>query len=229
MNHKNQFILWILALSGLTVSAIFPTVAYARRNDREGLNFGSSFRVLDSDDRGEQSVVSDKNTRTKSSGQAFSPYLGYGFGAINLGLMLNIENKYEEFSEGNPESNQRLSRNASTAGKSVSLFSRFNFGKVMFFEAGMGLYSQTKDVHTETRSVTGDSFAGTTSDHKSSGMGPGYHLGGGLEIPVDNGFYFSASYIIHSYQLHDTTRSSYGAVIGSQQKRELSFGISYYN
>jgi hypothetical protein len=219
----------VLALLGVTIGSLWPTHALARRSDREGLNFGTSFRILDSDDRGQQSAVSDKNTRTKSSGQAFSPYLGYSFGALNLGLLMNIENKSETFTESNVEKNQLVSRDAKTAGKSMSLFSRFNFGKVMFFEVGLGMYNQSSTVLSETRSTDGEVFAGSSSEHKASGVGPGYHLGGGLEVPVDNGFYFSTSFMVHSYQLHDTTRSSYGSIIGSQEKRELSFGISYYN
>ena len=219
----------ILVILGITTASLWPSIALARRSDREGLNFGTSVRILDSDDRGQQSSVSDKNTRTKSSGQAFSPYLGYSFGALNLGLLMNIENKSETFTESNVDKNQLLSRDAQTASKPLSLFSRFNFGKVMFFEAGLGMYNQSSTVQSETRSTDGELFAGSSSNHKSSGVGPGYHLGGGLEIPVDNGFFFSTSFMVHSYQLHDTTRSSYGSVIGSQEKRELSFGISYYN
>ncbi len=219
----------ILAILGVAMASLWPSKALARRSDREGLNFGTSFRILDNDDRGQQSSVSDQNTRTKSSGQAFSPYLGYSFGAINLGLLMNIENKSETFTESNIDKNQLISRDAQTSGKSLGLFSRFNFGKVMFFEAGLGMYSQSSTVQSETRSTDGELFAGSHSTHKSSGVGPGYHLGGGLEIPVDNGFFFSTSFMAHSYQLHDTTRSSYGSVIGSQEKRELSFGISYYN
>jgi hypothetical protein len=54
-------------------------------------------------------------------------------------------------------------------------------------------------------------------------------MGGGIELPADNGFYFTGSYMVHNYQLRDTTHSSYGSLIGSQQKRELAFGIAYYN
>jgi hypothetical protein len=131
----------VLRLIAVTLVAATTTeVAYARRSDREGLNFGSSIRVMDSDDRGQKSELSNKETRTKSAGQAFSPYLGYAFGPMNMGLMLNIENKYEEFSETSPSTNQTLNREATTTSKAMSLFARFNFGKIMFFEAGAGVY-----------------------------------------------------------------------------------------
>jgi hypothetical protein len=209
--------------------AIWSTAADARRSDREGFNFGSSVRIMDSDDRGESSTITNKNTRTKSSGQAFSPYVGYAVGPLNLGLMLNVENKYEEFTETSPTSSQQLSRDATTSSKAISLFSRFNFGKIMFFEAGAGIYNQNSSIHTELRSVNGGSFTGSSDDYKIQGMGPGYHMGAGLELPAANGFYFTGSYMVHNYQLRDTSHSSYGSLIGSQQKRELAFGISYYN
>lgn len=217
---------------GLLISAspaFWSTIAFARRADREGLNFGSSVRIMDSDDRGQSSAISNKDTRTKSAGQAFTPYVGYAFGPLNLGLMLNVENKYEEFTETSPTSNQQLSREASTSSKAMSIFSRFNFGKIMFFEAGAGVYSQTTNVHTEIRSVSGGTFSGSSDDYKLQGVGPGYHMGAGLELPAANGFFFTGSYMVHNYQLRDTAHSSYGSVIGSQQKRELAFGISYYN
>ncbi len=208
---------------------LMSTAAEARRGDREGLNFGSSVRIMDSDDRGESSTLNSNNTRTKSAGQAFSPYVGYAFGPMNLGLMINIESKYEEFTETSTTSNQQLSRDATTASKAISLFSRFNFGKIMYLEAGAGVYSQTTSVHTELRSVNGGTFSGSSDDYKLQGIGPGYHTGIGMELPASNGFYFTGSYKVHNYMLRDTVKSSYGSVIGSQQKRELSFGISYYN
>ena len=220
-------VLRIIAITIVTTTT--AEVAYARRSDREGLNFGTSIRVMDSDDRGQKNELSNTETRTKSAGQAFSPYVGYAFGPMNLGLMLNVENKYEEFNETSPSTSQTLNREATTASKAISLFTRFNFGKIMFFEAGGGIYSQTKSVHTEIRSVTGGTFTGTSDDYKLQGMGPGYHMGVGMELPADNGFYFTGSYMVHNYQLRDTMHSSYGSVLGSQQKRELAFGIAYYN
>jgi hypothetical protein len=213
----------------LLTATSLSQVAYARRADRKGLNFGSSVRIMDNDDRGQQSTLNDKNTRTKSSGQAFSPYVGYAFDALNFGLMLNVENKYEEFSEKSASSSQELSREATTASKAISLFTRFNFGKIMFFQAGVGVYNQVTNIHTELRNVSGIEFEGTSSDYKLEGMGPGYHAGVGLELPAGNGFFFTGSYVVHNYQLRDTAHSSYGSLIGSQQKRELAFGISYYN
>ncbi len=100
----------------------------------------------------------------------------------------------------------------------------------MFMEAGAGAYSQNTDVHNEYKlSGEAGSFTGKSEDYKVAGIGPGYHVGGGLELPINNGFYFSGAYMIRSYSLRDTSKSEYGSPIGSQQKRELTFGIAYYN
>jgi hypothetical protein len=208
---------------------IIATGAEARRADREGLNFGSSIRILDNDDRGESNSLNKNSTRTKSSGQAFSPYVGYAFGPLNLGLMLNVETKAEEFTESNASNGQQLNRQATTSSKAVSLFTRFNFGKIMYLGAGAGLYSQNTDVRSEVRSSTGETFTGSTNTYKLRGIGPGYHAGIGIELPAVNGFFFTGAYVVHNYTLRDTANSGYGSVIGTQQKRELSFGIAYYN
>jgi hypothetical protein len=77
--------------------------------------------------------------------------------------------------------------------------------------------------------MNGETFSGSSNDYKVQGIGPGYHMGVGMELPAANGFFFTGSYMVHNYMLRDTVHSSYGSVIGSQQKRELSFGIAYYN
>ena len=100
----------------------------------------------------------------------------------------------------------------------------------MFLEAGFGIYNQVSDVHTEYKLAgEGGSFTGKAEDYKVEGIGPGYHIGGGLELPIKNGFFFTSSYLVRSFSLRDQTKSEFGDKIGSQQKRELSFGLAYYN
>jgi hypothetical protein len=156
--------------------------------------------------------------------------VGYSFGEINLGLVANIENRKETINEQSSTSSQQMIRDAETNTKALSLFGRFNFGRVMFMEAGFGAYSQVTDVHTEYRLAGSDgSFTGKVEDYKVQGVGPGYHVGGGLELPVSNGFFFTTSYLVRAFTLRDQAKSEFGERIGTQQKRELSFGISYYN
>lgn len=211
------------------VPLLQATEASARRSDREGFNFGTTVRLMDADDRSEAGAQTTNTTRTQSSGQAFSPYLGYSFGEINIGLVGNVENSNQTIDERST-TNQQVIRRSETNTKALSLFGRFNFGKVMFLEAGFGLYNQTNDVHTEYK-IAGDggSFSGKSENYKLEGTGPGYHVGGGLELPIDNGFFFTGSYLVRSFSLRDQTKSEFGDKIGSQQKRELSFGLSYYN
>lgn len=219
---------WNMGLACL-VSAVWTTDAFARRSDREGLNFGTNVRLMDADERTESTGNSEKTTRTQSSGQAFSPYLGYSFGEINLGLAGNIESRKETIDE-RTSANQQIIRNAQTNTKALSLFGRFNFGKVMFMEAGFGVYNQVTDVHTEYK-LAGESgsFSGKSEDDKIEGIGPGYHVGGGIELAISNGFYFTGAYTVRAFSLRDQTKSEFGDRLGSQQKRELSFGIAYYN
>lgn len=221
---------YFLGTAAVLALLMQASVAEARRSDREGLNFGTSVRLMDADNRSNATTSNDPSTRTQSTGQAFSPYVGYSFGEINLGLAGMIENRHDVSNENTASTNQQVTRDAQTTTKSLSLFARFNFGKVMFMEVGGGAYNQVTDVHNEYKLV-GDagSFTGKSEDYKVAGMGPGYHFGGGLELPINNGFFFSAAYMVRAYSLRDTSKSEYGSPIGSQQKRELSFGIAYYN
>ncbi|MCX6119842.1 MAG: outer membrane beta-barrel protein [Proteobacteria bacterium] len=204
--------------------------ALARRSSREGLNFGTSLRIMDADDRTNQTSSNDQTSRTQSAGQAFTPHIGYSFGDLNFGLVGNIENKSQKIEEKKPTTNEEVNRNSQIATKAVSLFGRFNFGKVMYMETGAGLYSQVTDTHIEYK-LAGESgsFSGRSEDFKTSGVGPGYHIGGGIELAIDNGFYFTGSYIVRSFSLRDQSKSEFGEKVGSQQQRELNFGISYYN
>lgn len=220
----------LLSFLAVTLPLLQGTEAYARRSDREGVNFGTSVRLMDSDNRSNAPSASDPSTRSQSTGQAFSPYAGYSFGELNFGLAGLIENRHDVNHESTASTNQEVTRDAQTVTKALSLFARFNFGKVMFMEIGGGAYSETTDVHNEYR-LAGDSgnFTGKSDDYKLAGIGPGYHVGGGMELAITNGFYFTGAYMVRSYSLRDTTKSEYGSLIGTQQKRELSFGISYYN
>lgn len=212
----------------LTSMMILATDAHARRSDREGFNFGTSVRLMDADDR--NSAGTEKSSRVQSQGNSFSPYVGYGFESLNIGLVANIESRKEVINEKNSITSQEILRDSETNTKAISVFGRFNFGNVMFMEAGFGLYSQVNDVHTEYRIPTGNgAFNATTDDNKLTGTGPGYHVGGGLELPIDEGFYFTASYLVRSFNLRDQTKSEFGDRIGTQQKRELNFGLAYYN
>ena len=228
-NHRKRINRKFIVAATIIGPVLFATEASARRSDREGFNFGTSVRMMDADDRSNASSVSDKTTRTKSNGQAFSPHLGYSFGEINLGLVANVETKQETIDERGAN-NQQMIRDAQTNTKALSFYGRFNFGKVMFMEAGFGVYNQVSDIHTEYKFVgDGGTFTGKTEDYKVQGIGPGYHVGGGLELPINNGFFFTGSYLVRSFALRDQGKSEFGDKIGSQQKRELSFGLTYYN
>ena len=215
-------------ITAATTAIAMP--AMARSTGRQGLNFGTSVKLMDGDNSTNANSSTDKNSHTKTSGQSFSPYMAYSFSEINLGAVCTVEQSGEEYNETSTTNNQQIYRKTNAATKSFSLFGRFNFGKVMFMEAGFGVYNQVVDVHTENRIVgNGGQFTGQNEDYTIQGMGPGYHVGGGLELPISNGFYFTSAYLVRSFQLRDQSKSDIGEKMANQQKRELTFGIAYYD
>lgn len=216
----------IILLAGLAAASS----AYAKRGDsREGFNFGTSMRLLDDSDRTNPNDQTDKAVKTESSDQSFSPYLGYSFGAFNLGLVGNVGQRNLKIQEHSTNGAQENNRNTMTSVRSLSLFARFLFGKVLYFEVGGGVYSEDVSVHNES-TMAGDagSFTGQKEDYSISGTGPGYHVGGGLEIPITGGFYFTSSYLVKIYQLRDMSKGVLGSKMAVDQRRELMFGIAYY-
>lgn len=211
---------------------LMPTLAEARsRSARTGFNFGTTIRILNDQERTHAGEGSDKNTRFKSDSQLVNPYLGYSFGSFNLGLMYSAESRSSESIEVSEDGSKTVSRNTEANGKGVSVFSRFLFGGVFFFEGGFGLYQDRATVKTqEKQDQGGTAFTGEEDSYVVKGTGPGYHVGGGLELPIDNGFYFTACYQARMVQLRDYNGGSdLGRKRSQDQKREVLFGIAYYD
>jgi hypothetical protein len=105
------------------------------------------------------------------------------------------------------------------------------FTNVFFFEAGMGLVQETRSVESENRTLQdGGSFEGKSTSYSIKGTGPGYHASIGLELPITNGFYFTSAYQTRMVTLWDYKG---GGDLGGKrsliQKREVLFGIAFYN
>ena len=218
MNAGNKLIL-LLALSAPQAFAW---------DEREGLNFGTSLRMISADDR--TSGQADTSTRTISSGQQVTPYLGYAFSSMNIGLALNMETTTNESIETNSVTGSETSRSIANDARGLSAFFRFNFGRVMYLEAGAGLYTEDTQVKNETRSAQdGGAFVGQREEYKVKGTGPGYHMGGGIELPIADGFQFTSGYLVRVFQLRDVTSGGeVGKRRGFEQKRELTFGVAHY-
>lgn len=217
-----------VALVAMTV----PTVAEARgRNARTGFNFGTTVRLVGTSDRSNAGDGSDVNTKSKADSSLINPYLGYSFGSFNLGMVYSTETRSSQTVEAAADGVTETTRTSDSTGKSLSIFSRFLFGQVFFFEGGAGLYQERTVVEIETKESQSDgSFVGDESNYEVKGTGPGYHLGAGLELPMGNGFHFTASYQARMVQLRDYDGGSdLGRKRSQSQKREVLFGIAYYD
>ena len=213
-------------LAGLSINS---GVAYAKRNQRDGFNFGTSIRMITNNDRSFADSVSNVDATTKSSSQSYNPFVGYSTGLLNLGLTAHVETTDTTTTEHQKTTGQVIDRQSSSDIKGTSVFGRFLFGKVMFFELGMGIYKQKITVNNEYSNNSGSgSFSGNSTSYALDTAGPGYHMGGGLELPIADGFFFTTSYLVRIFQLRDISDGSFGSKVAYQQKRELTFGIEHY-
>lgn len=213
---------------------LLASPAYGRKGHREGFNFGTSLRLMGGDGTtyGQNSSEHPSNdSKLSSTSQSVSPFIGYAFQEfLNIGAILYFEqgksNSVDKTLDGSVETLREQDSSINGAG----LFARFLFAKVMFFEGSFGAYEQTLSTTTETRNVNGSSINGTRTENQVHGIGPGYHVGGGLELPVVNNFYFTATYLIRSFQQRDYNAASQivGRKQAVQEKRELTFGLVHY-
>jgi len=218
-------------LIAIVTSSGFADVAEARRNSRTGFNFGTTIKVVDRDDRTNAGIGSDKNTKVTSNSQAVSPHFGYSTGTFNLGLAYSFESAASESREESADGQTVNERKTELNGKGLTVYSRFLFGRVFFFEGAGGLYSEKLKVSNERKLISGDgTFSGEQESYQVSGVGMGYSLGGGLELAMGNGFHFSSAYQVRIVQLRDHKGGSdLGKKRSNSQKREILFGISYYD
>jgi len=213
----------------LTGFLALSTAAFAKKDKRDGFNFGTGIRLIGANDKINPTESSENTTVTKTSGQAFTPYVGYSFGALNLGLAGYIESSTQEVNEKNKDGTVEIKRSTESSTKGISIFGRFLFGKVMFFEVGGGYYAQNLSMDNEYKTNTANGFEGTSDSYSLNTSGLGTHFGGGLEIPIDDGFYFTGAYILRILQLRDmNSGSEFGTKHSVQEKRELTFGLAHY-
>jgi hypothetical protein len=195
---------------------------FAFAEERQGLNFGLSFHI---DAASESHVFEGKKHNSIESAK---PHIGFVImDNLNLGVsgLFESQNTQESYLTA---SRSRIEREAQTTLQGTQVFARFLFAEFMFFEAGFGIYNQSKSVQMSERTGAGHgSFDESTTTAKS--VGYGHHLGAGLEIPVTNGFFVTSTYTVRNIQLRDA--KSDGSVTADKnqlQKREVSFGLSHY-
>jgi hypothetical protein len=217
-----------LALSLLLLNFTLSELAFARRGDREGFNFGSGLRLLDTNDRSLSANENQKSSNTATSGYAVTPYFGYVlFDTFNVGLAGLFESSSADSRELTQD-NRRVERTSETALKAGSLFGRFLFAKFFYFEGGIGVYNQKTNVKNEYTSETSKgSFEGEHDEYSTDGVGLGYNVGAGLELSITNGFFFTTNYMVRSFQLRDGGESI-GKKRARMERRELNFGLCHY-
>jgi len=219
----------VLAIaSGIAAVTLNSGVAFAKRDKREGFNFGTSVRMIDNNDRAFGDASSGVDANVKVNSQSYNPFMAWSTGLLNLGITAHLESNNSSTTETNKDSGHVVDRNASADIKGTSLFGRFLFGKVMFMEFGLGIYKQKLTVNNQYKDINGSAFSGTTDSYVLDSAGPGYHMGYGLELPITDGFYFTTSYTVRIFQLRDISDGMFGAKRAYQQKREITFGVEHY-
>lgn len=219
-----------LILSAFLLSTFVVDSAYAKRDRRKGFNFGTTVGVSTLTDRRSNpgdSMVGKQSVRS----QSINPYFGYSFGGIfNLGATFSFENSAAESDEVSLNQSTEIHNESSSDLKSGSVFTRLLFGRVLYFEVGGGVYHDTThEVRTEREMGGDNSFTGSRQEFSNKGMGPGYHLGIGLEIPITIGFHFTTTYSNRIYRLRKVSGDlDLGKKQSFQQKSDLNFGVSYY-
>jgi len=211
-------------------TGFLPSSAFARRDSRDGFNFGTHVRFSSLDESRRANAINDRETSSNVSGVGYSPYIGYATSNFNIGLAGFSQSENISGQETNTRSGDTIDKTINTRTTGASLFARLLFGRVMYFELGAGGYSQTMSVNAEykTAEVAGQ-FSGHQEAFKVTGTGPGYHLGMGLEIPMGNGFYFNSAYLLRDMQLRDNSDGSeLGKQLASGSARALEFGFSHY-
>jgi hypothetical protein len=211
--------------------ATISAVAEARRNDRQGFNFGLGLQLSQDNDRHYSIPDQPSEGTIKSQEHVVQPYLGYVVSSfLNLGVSALIANSHSVEREFNRDNGQRLMRDRQTSTQGVSFFSRFLFGRILYLEGGVGLYQQKVSISNEyTSEVGGGAFNGQRQQYVREGYGTGYHLAGGVEIPIDHGFVMTASYISRVFNIRDISANGhFGPRLGLFENRDVVFGIAHY-
>jgi len=224
MNAKHIFNLILMATLGIS------SIAEAKRNPRDGINFGVGLRMFDIVNR-TNGQGDEKDSQKNSETTAVHPYVGIVLGDhFNLGISGMFEEQSNKDSFTSKDRDQEIERTSSSTMKSGNLFLRFMFAKYMYFEAGFGLYDQKVKVTDEYKQLDASgNFTGERTEYNSHGAGPGYHLGGGVEMHITNGFFVTANYLYRAIQLRDyDSNDEIGRKRSRLEKRELTFGIAHY-
>ena len=215
-----------LALVGISL----PAMAYSSTS-RTGINFGAAVRALNTNEQTLPGNGASGNTNVQTQGQEISAYVGYAFTSLSLGLLYTNETASTHATTVSTDGTSTIDQVTATKASGEDLYLRYLFGKYFYFQGNVGLYQQTLNVSNEQRqNGSGDAFTGSLESHSYNGIGPSYGGGGGIEMPITSGFFFTTAYNVRIVQLHsDVTSTSIGNKSSTIQKSELLFGLAYYD
>jgi hypothetical protein len=217
--------------SMMILNLLTPSSALARsRSKRIGFTFGTLLRSIDANDQTNPGTESDSTTQNELNSSLVSPYIGYSFESFGFGLSYTVENRLQKTKEISADGDT-IMRSIGQVNQGVSLYGRYLFAEIFFFEAGVGLIQDTRSIDSENRTLQeGGSFEGKSTSYSIKGTGPGYHAAFGLELPITAGFYFTSAYQTRMVTLWDYKGGGdLGGKRSMVQKREVLFGIAYYN
>lgn len=209
----------------------FSTEAFAKKAKRDGFNFGTTLRLMETDQPSIATNAGGNSKRSVSDVQSVRPHLGYVFGGLfHLGVDAVIESEEREEALNGLNANEKIESSRSSSLNGAGLVARFLFGQVMYFQTGIGYYDRKDEVVNKYATDLGSGqFSGRKEELTSRAVGAGYHLGGGIELPVAAGFYVSANYLVQTFELKPYKESSSIKRDSDRESRqELSFGIVHY-
>lgn len=215
----------------LMMGVLLPQAAYGKRSKRKGFNFGSTLRLVNTDQPGLVAGQDGDNLRNHSSTRTIRPSLGYAIADVfNLGVEFTLSNEESERTVRGSTAGTSIFSNRMSDLNGAAFISRFLFGRVMYFQAGVGYYERNTRILTEYITESGSgSYSGTREHMKVRSGGAGYHLGAGIEIPIAYGFFFTTDYSARIYDLKAfKSVGNVGEVDGHEESREVSFGVSHY-
>jgi hypothetical protein len=226
-----MYIAKLIFISALVIS--FTDVAEARRRSskRSGFNFGTTIVSASGSSILEPNESSNKNRNITNSVSGYAPHIGYSFDILAVGLRYTSkveETKHEEVDANNKEQKSILETTINTS--NVSLFTKVNFGKILFMEAGAGLYKQQTKINNQfIVNQANQTFVGEKEEYSLDGLGGGYHTSLGFEVPVGTGFYFTGAMTFTSYAIKSDDKGiGHGDKQASHEDKDLNFGFSYY-
>lgn len=216
-------------LVAVLLFTLFSDIGFASEK-RTGLNFGANFFLVESKNNTAPSEISKTKNESFSTSHGVSPFIGYSFGLLNFGVAFSAESSKENVVEKSTDGQSEIKRDISRTTQGANAFVRFNFGKFFYFEGASGLYQDQIDVKNEYQISTGENeFEGSKDEYSLKSVGPGYHLAGGAEIPIADGFFINLGYQLRIMNLSELkSKTQIGGKKIYTQKRSVIFGLEHY-